>query len=63
MCREALPRLDHFRVSKRALKRPSLGELYGDPEQKQAVADDDKGTAPDHGGHIKLGWIMGVVST
>lgn len=34
VCREALPRLDHFRVSKRALKRPSLGELHGDPERK-----------------------------
>lgn len=32
--REALPRLDHFRVSKRAFKRPSLGELYGDAERK-----------------------------
>lgn len=29
--REALPRLDHFRLSKRAMKRPSMGELYGDP--------------------------------
>lgn len=56
-----MPRLDHFRVSKRALKRPSLGELYGDPDQNKAQADDDKGAAPAHGGHIKLGWIVGVM--
>jgi hypothetical protein len=34
LTREALPRLDNYRISKRALKRPSLGELHGDPEQK-----------------------------
>lgn len=27
--REALPRLENYRNSKRALKRPSLGELHG----------------------------------
>lgn len=32
--REALPRLDNYRISKRALKRPSLGELHGEPQQK-----------------------------
>ena len=31
---EALPRLDNYRISKRALKRPSLGELHGEPQQK-----------------------------
>ncbi|XP_022824649.1 bumetanide-sensitive sodium-(potassium)-chloride cotransporter isoform X2 [Spodoptera litura] len=30
LTREALPRLDNYRNSKRALKRPSLGELHGD---------------------------------
>jgi len=35
--REALPRLDNYRISKRALKRPSLGELHGEPQQ-QAVS-------------------------
>lgn len=29
MTREALPRLENYRNSKRALKRPSLGELHG----------------------------------
>lgn len=34
LLREALPRLDNYRISKRALKRPSLGELHGEPQQK-----------------------------
>jgi hypothetical protein len=32
--REALPRLDNYRISKRALKRPSMGELHGDPDKR-----------------------------
>jgi hypothetical protein len=31
LTREALPRLDHYRNSTQATKRPSLGELHGDP--------------------------------
>lgn len=27
--KEALPRLENYRISKRGLKRPSLGELHG----------------------------------
>lgn len=30
--REALPRLENYRNSKRAMKRPSLGELHGGEE-------------------------------
>jgi hypothetical protein len=30
LTREALPRLDHYRNCIQAIKRPSLGELYGD---------------------------------
>lgn len=30
LTREALPRLDHYRNCVQAMKRPSLGELYGD---------------------------------
>lgn len=29
LTREAFPRLENYRQSKRALKRPSLGELHG----------------------------------
>lgn len=29
LTREALPRLENYRNSKRAVKRPSLGELHG----------------------------------
>ena len=31
---EKLPRLDHFRLSKRMFTRPSIGELYGDQSQR-----------------------------
>jgi hypothetical protein len=31
LTREALPRLDHYRNCVEATRRPSLGELYGDP--------------------------------
>lgn len=30
LTREALPRMENYRNSKRALKRPSLGELHGE---------------------------------
>lgn len=30
LTREALPRMENYRSSKRAFKRPSLGELHGD---------------------------------
>lgn len=30
ICREALPRLENYRRSLRALKRPSLGRLHGE---------------------------------
>ncbi len=33
--REALPRLDNYRV--RALKRPSIGELHGDEPEERLV--------------------------
>jgi solute carrier family 12 (sodium/potassium/chloride transporter), member 2 len=58
--REALPRLDNYRVSKRALKRPSMGELHGDPDKTgKDVHDGDD--SPSHTPHIQLGWITGVL--
>jgi hypothetical protein len=33
LTREALPRLDHYRNCIQATRRPSLGELYGDPSE------------------------------
>jgi hypothetical protein len=33
LTREALPRLDHYRNCIQAIKRPSLGELYGDASE------------------------------
>ncbi|CAH1637260.1 unnamed protein product [Spodoptera littoralis] len=66
LTREALPRLDNYRNSKRALKRPSLGELHGDhliteedEKVQQQQTRDTKSPTPAIG--IKLGWIQGVL--
>lgn len=66
LTREALPRLENYRNSKRALKRPSLGELHGDhliteegEHKDQHGGRDTKSPTPAHG--IKLGWIQGVL--
>ncbi|PNF24775.1 Bumetanide-sensitive sodium-(potassium)-chloride cotransporter [Cryptotermes secundus] len=62
LTREALPRVDHYRNCIEATKRPSLGELYGEPS---GVKDGDiesrrpEETGGNHG--IKLGWIQGVL--
>uniref|UniRef100_A0A1L8DDI6 Putative solute carrier family 12 n=2 Tax=Nyssomyia neivai TaxID=330878 RepID=A0A1L8DDI6_9DIPT len=60
LTREALPRLDNYRISKRALKRPSLGELHGELEQKTDAPDEAAAPSSEHHG-IKLGWIQGVL--
>uniref|UniRef100_A0A1B0DG38 Solute carrier family 12 member 3 n=1 Tax=Phlebotomus papatasi TaxID=29031 RepID=A0A1B0DG38_PHLPP len=57
---EALPRLDNYRISKRALKRPSLGELHGELEQKTDAPDETTVPSTEHHG-IKLGWVQGVL--
>ncbi|KAI8434405.1 hypothetical protein MSG28_012443 [Choristoneura fumiferana] len=62
LTREALPRMENYRNSKRALKRPSLGELHGDhliAEEDERVQRDTKSPTPAVG--IKLGWIQGVL--
>ncbi|GAB0086660.1 bumetanide-sensitive sodium-(potassium)-chloride cotransporter [Sergentomyia squamirostris] len=60
LTREALPRLDNYRISKRALKRPSLGELHGELDQKTDAPDEGAPASSQvHG--IKLGWIQGVL--
>ncbi|XP_037292451.1 bumetanide-sensitive sodium-(potassium)-chloride cotransporter [Manduca sexta] len=63
LTREALPRMENYRNSKRALKRPSLGELHGDhliteEDEKDQNHRDTKSPTPAVG--IKLGWIQGV---
>ncbi|KAF2899446.1 hypothetical protein ILUMI_06729 [Ignelater luminosus] len=68
LTREALPRLENYRNSKRALKRPSLGELlHGKEEHSKETSggpeiSDGKiqSEIPSHEG-IKLGWIQGVL--
>ncbi|XP_074028973.1 sodium potassium chloride cotransporter [Leptinotarsa decemlineata] len=63
LTREALPRLENYRNSRKAVKRPSLGELYEgtefDKELGTGSPDDLDDTAPHVG--IKLGWIQGVL--
>ncbi|XP_068622442.1 bumetanide-sensitive sodium-(potassium)-chloride cotransporter [Battus philenor] len=64
LTREALPRMENYRNSKRALKRPSLGELHGDHLITEEVESrqnqrDTKSPTPVAG--IKLGWIQGVL--
>ncbi|KAB0800350.1 hypothetical protein PPYR_06090 [Photinus pyralis] len=69
LTREALPRLENYRNSKRALKRPSLGELLHGREEnaKEASAGPENADekiqleAPSHHEGIKLGWIQGVL--
>ncbi|XP_063908850.1 bumetanide-sensitive sodium-(potassium)-chloride cotransporter isoform X1 [Zophobas morio] len=63
LTREALPRLENYRNSRRAAKRPSLGELHGGEDtvkqDPNGVLEQDSGTPGGHAG-IKLGWIQGV---
>ncbi|XP_063539884.1 bumetanide-sensitive sodium-(potassium)-chloride cotransporter [Cydia strobilella] len=63
LTREALPRMENYRNSKRALKRPSLGELHGDhlitEVDEKDPKRDTKSPTPAIG--IKLGWIQGVL--
>ncbi|KAK5649405.1 hypothetical protein RI129_000434 [Pyrocoelia pectoralis] len=69
LTREALPRLENYRNSKRALKRPSLGELLHGREEnaKEASAGPENADekiqleAPKHHEGMKLGWIQGVL--
>ncbi|XP_044762363.1 bumetanide-sensitive sodium-(potassium)-chloride cotransporter [Coccinella septempunctata] len=69
LTREALPRLENYRNSRRAIKRPSLGELHGGDDWIKTGSEKDsnrnsetieKQNQPSHEG-IKLGWIQGVL--
>ncbi|KAK9703967.1 hypothetical protein QE152_g28993 [Popillia japonica] len=63
MTKEALPRLENYRNSRRALKRPSLGELHGGEDtnkEPNGGTDAQETTASGHHG-VKLGWIQGVL--
>ncbi|XP_055375446.1 bumetanide-sensitive sodium-(potassium)-chloride cotransporter [Condylostylus longicornis] len=61
LTKEALPRLEYYRQSKRWHKRPSMGELHGEAEDQTDGAAQDEEKGQGHGGHIKLGWINGVM--
>nr|CAI5840080.1 unnamed protein product [Callosobruchus analis] len=62
--KEALPRLENYRNSKKALKRPSLGELHGGSDfsgqDKSSTSHLDIDDPSPHEG-FKLGWIQGVL--
>ncbi|XP_037954068.1 bumetanide-sensitive sodium-(potassium)-chloride cotransporter-like isoform X2 [Teleopsis dalmanni] len=60
---ESLPRLDNYRASKRNIKRPSIGEMHGEPgrEQRLPIPDPLSETGTTTGHSVKLGWIMGVM--
>lgn len=58
---DVVPRLDHYRLSRRA-KRPSLGELHdGNPTKNTNVETGQTGVGPPVHNGIKLGWIQGVL--
>ncbi|KAG5681038.1 hypothetical protein PVAND_010504 [Polypedilum vanderplanki] len=58
LTRDKLPRLDHFRLSKRLFKRPSVGELYGDAQQR---SEQEHVEIEGHNPHFRLGWIQGCL--
>ncbi|KAM8706746.1 hypothetical protein ACLKA7_010934 [Drosophila subpalustris] len=60
LTKETLPRLDNYRISMRNLKRPSIGELQGEAADQSITIPDVTEPEPT-GGHIKLGWIVGVL--
>ncbi|XP_033163413.1 bumetanide-sensitive sodium-(potassium)-chloride cotransporter [Drosophila mauritiana] len=59
LTKESLPRLDNYRISMRNLKRPSIGELQGEAVDQSITIPEPEPEAT--GGHIKLGWIVGVL--
>ncbi|XP_060526169.1 bumetanide-sensitive sodium-(potassium)-chloride cotransporter [Cylas formicarius] len=59
--KEVFPRFENYRNSKKAAKRPSLGELHGAEDYiKEASGTDSLDQSPNHEG-VKLGWIQGVL--
>ncbi|XP_066147289.1 bumetanide-sensitive sodium-(potassium)-chloride cotransporter isoform X2 [Euwallacea fornicatus] len=62
--KEVLPRLENYRNSRRAIKRPSLGELHGtEDSNKEKPSDNPEAKDQPSTSHegIKLGWIQGVL--
>ncbi|XP_052869377.1 bumetanide-sensitive sodium-(potassium)-chloride cotransporter-like [Anopheles cruzii] len=66
---DPLPRLEHYRTSQKAIRRPSIGELHGNLEEQISKPDDKHDTPPtDRTGDqhhpcpaARLGWIQGVL--
>ncbi|KAL1139875.1 hypothetical protein AAG570_006852 [Ranatra chinensis] len=47
---EALPRVDHYKNTKESIKRPSLGELHGEPQYLKGKEYVDRLVARNAGG-------------
>ncbi|XP_031623786.1 bumetanide-sensitive sodium-(potassium)-chloride cotransporter [Contarinia nasturtii] len=62
LTREALPRLDNYRLSLRAFKRPSISLLHGEVLEHipETAKDVEEQSSVNHS-TIKLGWIVGVL--
>lgn len=64
LTREVLPRLENYRNSRKAIKRPSLSELHEGEDAKEFTTGDTSVIVEDvtePQGGIKLGWIQGVL--
>ncbi|KFB44724.1 AGAP003275-PA-like protein [Anopheles sinensis] len=62
LARDPLPRLEHYRTSQKAIRRPSIGELHGDLDEKGSESKDKNDQPTSGGGHgSRFGWIQGVL--
>uniref|UniRef100_A0AAG5CT81 Uncharacterized protein n=1 Tax=Anopheles atroparvus TaxID=41427 RepID=A0AAG5CT81_ANOAO len=62
LARDPLPRLEHYRTSQKAIRRPSIGELHGDLDEQNSEANERNDKPVATGGHgTRLGWIQGVL--
>ncbi|XP_050079227.1 bumetanide-sensitive sodium-(potassium)-chloride cotransporter-like [Anopheles maculipalpis] len=62
LTRDPLPRLEHYRTSQKAIRRPSIGELHGDLDEQDSDANHKRDPFPTGADpHVRLGWIQGVL--
>ncbi|XP_035891266.1 bumetanide-sensitive sodium-(potassium)-chloride cotransporter-like [Anopheles stephensi] len=62
LTRDPLPRLEHYRTSQKAIRRPSIGELHGDVDEQDSDSHAKHDTDPAGADHrVRLGWIQGVL--
>uniref|UniRef100_A0A182SS49 Amino acid permease/ SLC12A domain-containing protein n=1 Tax=Anopheles maculatus TaxID=74869 RepID=A0A182SS49_9DIPT len=62
LTRDPLPRLEHYRTSQKAIRRPSIGELHGDLDEQDSDCNQKNDPFPTGSDHrVRLGWIQGVL--